>query len=508
MAKTYSIQEVQQKLAKHIEGMIERVADDIQDLAKREQIKKSLWATAHEEPGQHEAQEPGVAPHMEPGGHEHFEMNPTAGPDAATAEPIQGGNGVPPGQLADPNHQMISMVMGDGPCPLCQQPEQSCHCLDSAVLGKALEKGDSDEHYNHYLVHSGTGKVHGGYEYKQDAHDAAKDHEHAGSLKVTHRSRVPHAAKEAFHRENDAMDKLHKDDMGMGGPGSLEMSEIEKSKISGGQSTGGASTGMGGGPGGALSMSEEDGRNKDPSKKQPSKPVDGAKMPPEAPKQIKSVDGKKPQPNPLNKVGVPEAKPPSGKVPGGSSAPPMASTTSKPGMTKEEPIAKAVMQAAPPAGGAPKPGGQSMASQMKGGGATALTHPSDTSRAAGHAAAMGGAFTPKGPISSGLELAPKAGAPGAAGAKPPAPGGMPKPGGMAPAGLKPPAPAARGVAPGGMPSMPKPGVAGMAAPKPMGAPVAAPGAAPAAKPGIFGKLFGKSEKCALCGKEEHLGQCK
>lgn len=501
MAKTYSVQEIQQKLAKHIEGMIDRVAGDIQDLAKREQIKKSLWATAHEEPGQHEAVEPGVAPHMEPGKDEHFEMNPTAGPDAATAAPIQGGNGVPPGQLADPNHQLISQTMGDGPCPLCQQPEQGCKCLDSMVLGKSLEKGDSDDHYNHYLVHNSTGKVHGGYEFKQDAHDAAKDHEHAGHLKVTHRSGVPHAAKEAFHRENDSMEKLHKDDIGMGGAGTLEMKEVAKGGLmSGGQSMGGASAGMGGGPGGALSMSEEDGRNSDPSKKQPGKPVDGAKMPPEAPKQIKSQDGKKPKENPLGKVGVPEAKPPSGKVPGGTSAPPMASTTSKPGVTKEEPIAKAVMNpqmqqhanidaskaAAPGAGAVPKP---------------ALTHPADMSRANAHASAMGGAFQPKGPISSGLELA---GKPGAAPA--PAPGAkLPAPGGMAPKGLAPPGAAARGAAPapGGMQ---KP--AGMAVPKPMGMPMAAPGAAPVAKPGIFGKLFGKSEKCALCGKEEHLGQCK
>ncbi|MGH7703778.1 MAG: hypothetical protein ACREMO_11835, partial [Gemmatimonadales bacterium] len=71
----------------------------------------------------------------------------------------------------------------------------------------------------------------------------------------------------------------------------------------------------------------------------------------------------------------------------------------------------------------------SMAGQMKGGGATGLTSPNDTSRADTHAAALGGAFQPKGPISSGLELdtkPPKAGgglaSPAAAGLAPKKPG--------------------------------------------------------------------------------------
>lgn len=69
-----------------------------------------------------------------------------------------------------------------------------------------------------------------------------------------------------------------------------------------------------------------------------------------------------------------------------------------------------------------------MAGQMKGGGATALTSPSDTGRADTLSSALGGAFQPKGPVSSGLELdtkPPKAGglqSPTAAGMAPKKPG--------------------------------------------------------------------------------------
>lgn len=48
---------------------------------------------------------------------------------------------------------------------------------------------------------------------------------------------------------------------------------------------------------------------------------------------------------------------------------------------------------------------KSMTGEMKGAGNTALTHPSNTARADMHAQAQAGAFQPKGPVNSGLELA-------------------------------------------------------------------------------------------------------
>lgn len=91
-------------------------------------------------------------------------------------------------------------------CPLCGQPDLpgKCQCL-----GTALSKADDSDHYNYYLVHKETGKIHGGYEYKEDAHDAAKDHPEPSKIKVAHRTKVDPKEKLAFHRGNDAKDKLH-----------------------------------------------------------------------------------------------------------------------------------------------------------------------------------------------------------------------------------------------------------------------------------------------------------
>jgi hypothetical protein len=72
-----------------------------------------------------------------------------------------------------------------------------------------LVKSEGDK-YNHYLVHRTTGKIHGGFEYKEDALEAANDHHEP--VKVSHRSKVSSEAKEAFHRSNGIMGKLQKDE--------------------------------------------------------------------------------------------------------------------------------------------------------------------------------------------------------------------------------------------------------------------------------------------------------
>lgn len=117
---------------------------------------------------------------------------------------------------------------------------------------------------------------------------------------------------------------------------------------------------------------------------------------------------------------------------------------------------KAAAPGAAPAGGVKLPGAHLQAQ-----------------RASGFQAAAAGAFQPKGPINSGLELAPKAGA----APKLPGAGGPPKP--ASPLGLASPKAAGATRAPGaGGPPKPAP-APGMVAAKPAGA-----------KPGIFGKLFG------------------
>lgn len=144
----------------------------------------------------------------------------------------------------------------------------------------------------------------------------------------------------------------------------------------------------------------------------------------------------------------------------------------KPAQKAEPPMAK------PPSGvnmstkvptSTSKPVTKSMVGDMKGAGNTGLTSPSNMGRANTAQAALAGEFQPKGPISSGLELA----RPAKAGS---------------PAGMR--ASGSLGLA------SPKPAL-GLASPKAAGAlpgvgakPAAPQAQAPAAKPGIFGKIGG------------------
>jgi hypothetical protein len=387
--KTYTLPEFKQRLAKHIQGMIERVANDIQDLTKREFVrdglmKADIMGAAHFEPGSHEPAQVGVPEHMEPGSHEQFALNPPAGPDASASSTVGGGNGIPGGQI------------NQDTCPLCKQPDVPgiCTCLDDYALGKKEFGKNASEGYG-----------------STPQNDLAMS--------------------EALCK---SCGKSHK------GACSMEKGEME----------------------GKGSV----------TKQVPTKPVPGAVLPPaEGGEKVKNKgDDNKPKKNALGKAAVPEAKPPSGKVPGGTGAAPMASNTSKPGITKSnEPMEKgalnpqmkqhAIIDASKQAAGAAAP--TAMAGAMKAPPAPGLTNPNDMSRANAHTQAMGGAFQPKGPINSGLELDTK-----------------PKAGLMAP--------------PKGAMA---PGIGG-----PMKTP-ALGGAKPKPSP------FGKSEKCPFCNNTEHPGDC-
>lgn len=98
-------------------------------------------------------------------------------------------------------------------CPLCGMPDVpgQCKCLQGPAA--PMVKSDSDDKYNYYLVHKETGHIVGGNEYKEDAHDAAKDHPEASKIKVTHRTRVSPEAKAKFHGDNKIDGKLHKDEV-------------------------------------------------------------------------------------------------------------------------------------------------------------------------------------------------------------------------------------------------------------------------------------------------------
>lgn len=488
MAKTHTVQEMQQRLAKHIRSTIIKYADGIEDLAKREQFKEnlrkaSLFEDAHPEPGVHEPAAVGVEQHMEPGAHEQFQLNPPAQPDAATAEPIVGGTGIAPGQL-DPmgapgqSHQppgdaaptpggpQAVPANGDDMCPLCGNVDQpgSCTCLNDMMLGK------KELNKNALMGYPGG----------------------AGN------GQAPGSSPSGAIGAGMAMSTPASPAMGTG------MSQ-------------GASAGIAPQAGMPMQMSEADGKTNDPSKKQPFAKQPDAKLPPEAGKVVPQPgSGGKPKANsPFGKAAVPEAKPPSGKVPGATAQPAMASNTSKPGiaksmdpkrnagtdgsygeasehgakapgfnsaanteikgynapthpepqaqnagpqhaapvdfahqdkqhwihaltahmqsrrMGKTEPLGKAVlappkvqmqqhaaMDASKQAAGAVAPPASPKAN---------LTHPSNMDRANSHAAALGGAFQPKGQVTSGLQTA-KPMAPAPTMAKPAMPT-LPKPAG-------------------------------------------------------------------------------
>lgn len=416
MTKTYTVPELKQRLVKRIKEMVDVAAADIQDLAKRENFSKSIMGSAHFEPGVHEPPQVGVAEHMEPGLDESTQMDapPPGGVDAPA--PTQGGIGIPPAQLEAPPQN--SADLGSGPCPLCNQPDQpgSCRCLDNMILGK------SDGGVGPGMMAGPAGAN------LSNSEEMCKN-----------------------------CSKMHK-----AGECSVKKDELNP------------------------------GENKNPSKQQPTPWVASGNQPPDkGGKKVKGGDDNEVEKEPLGKAAVPEAKPPSGKVPGQGTAP-MASNASKPAVApkaaapkapgaapvvKEEKLDKAVLPSAAKqhmaidaSRGAAAGAKPSATAAMAPGAAKTLTHPGNLAPAANHAAALAGAFQPKGPVNSGLELAPKAGPmkPGVAG-----PGGHPA---LGP--LKPPPAAMR------------------------------QGGAPAATPAVRPSPFGKSEKCAFCNQTEHPGDCR
>jgi hypothetical protein len=94
--------------------------------------KKELAKAGHVEPGTHEAPQPGAPEHNEPGGHEKYDMSM---PDTAPQQPVGSSLGVPTGELqAPPQNQPTSMDPNAGmgsTCPVCNQEDVpgSCTCV-------------------------------------------------------------------------------------------------------------------------------------------------------------------------------------------------------------------------------------------------------------------------------------------------------------------------------------------------------------------------------------------
>lgn len=416
MTKIYTVPEVRQRLAKHIRDTICRVADDIQDLAQREQFKFEALTKA-------DAQ---------------FELAPPPG-----SVPIQGGNAVPPGQLGieapQPQADTGPIDPNVGACPLCGQEDTpgSCTCLASKVPAQA----PAPIVKNALSGYDGTGNTLAMAEEKPDRAKAWGDKAKADSAKASDAKTNSAHVKESQAVRNGSSGKPWL-------KAEAPASGADKANP---------------------------GANKDPSKQQPTKPAADAVLPDGPGDKVKNGDDNKVKKNPLGKAAVPMAKPPSGKVPGGSVTPPMADNASKPNLAKVGlPAAPAPKPLSPGGSVLPKPAAPATQAPAAATAAHSLLHGAATSaRATGLGAALGGAFSPpagKPPVSNLGLAAPKPMTPGVAGPARPAPGSS----GLE-LGTRPPQ---------------KPGVAG-----------------PAMPPPASGMKLARSESCPFCNLAEHRGDC-
>jgi hypothetical protein len=194
--KIHEPQEWRQVLAKALRDRVDAYSKELLALRQAE-LKKSV---AH-----------GPAPEMTP-----LDACPLCGmPDMpGKCKCINGPMGAMKGA------KLIEQAHADGRKPNLQMEQ-----VEGGYHTKNLSKSDSDDHYNYYVVHKETGKIEGGNEYKEDAHDTAKDHPTPDKVKVMHRSKVSPGAKAEFHLRNGNPGKLHKDAMD-GDPTDAEKNEL------------------------------------------------------------------------------------------------------------------------------------------------------------------------------------------------------------------------------------------------------------------------------------------
>lgn len=207
------------------------------------------------------------------------------------SQPIHGGNGIPGGQL--PFAQEAGDQNGgvDLACPLCNEDGLECACVRS--MGKT---------------------------------------ELPGRTAQPQKQMQPEEPKQPEAKQVNSQNKTN----------------FGKTDLSTSTKTPNMSVGTGPAPsvGGVqssvpMAMSEKQ-PNKDPSKHP------DAKLPPEETKEIKSKGSgtvSDPKKGKMEKAAVPAAKPPSGKIPGGTASAPVASNTSKPQVKKE--MEKAALTATP-----------------------------------------------------------------------------------------------------------------------------------------------------------------
>lgn len=198
--KEYSISEVRLALAKAMKDRVEKYAEEMRTLRTRE-LQKSEVATSSTkgfdlEWAEYKAKVLKKSATME------TQKNLSMGYGEQTTNPPAGGAL----SLSEPSAKKNDSSI------LCKKCNKSHPEMQKCGLD-GMAKSDSADKYNYYLVHKETGKVVGGNEYKEDAHDAAKDHPEAANIKVSHHTKVSPEAKKAFHGANKISGKLHKEEL-------------------------------------------------------------------------------------------------------------------------------------------------------------------------------------------------------------------------------------------------------------------------------------------------------
>lgn len=399
----------------------------------------------HMEPGVHENAAPGAAPHAEPGGHEMASM-PTV--DAAPTNPVGSSAGIPSGELAAPAISQPAPMSADpagdptqtGPgqnaelCPMCGNMDVpgQCTCLPGQDQMAAPPAAEQQLAMNEQMGYppAPMGKAEADPKSREaiwGARDAKE--KQAAKDKQTNEAH----SKEAQAVRNGTSGKPWlKAEMCKACSKSHGMEKCAKTD---------------------LVASDGSKKSVGVNGKLPPKGADGDLGPGMSgpdPKKIPS-----PGSGGTKKAEPPMAKPPSGKAPGTMT--PVAPSGSPKVAGAPGGMQKAAMPANPKAQMAQHAqvsGSKAAAAPAPAAGAGKAPMPSPTQqagRAQAFQSAAAGAFQPKGPVVSGLELAPKK------------PAGM-----MAP--------------PGAMRSPTGPG--------------------PAQK-----SAFGKNEKCVFCKRSEHPGDC-
>lgn len=399
------------------------------DYALKKHFAKSYAkAEGHMEPGTHENGAPGEAPHMEPGGHEQLAMPM---PDNAPAQPVGSAAGVPSADLMAPAIDQPSPLDPNAGgaadlCPLCNKQDVpgSCTCLQSAAPSPGMLPDPAAPQPLALSDDSGAGMgaAPGGMmmsEKQPGSQPVASPTEmsKADMCKSCGKAHEMNKCGDGLQVKPGAVAKAA-DFVNVDGK-KKTVGVADKAKLPP-KGADNAGPGLDGADPKEMSAAGSGGEMKKAALPAVKKPEEKKKLivsavttaPPIAaggPGAMKAEPPMAKPPSGQNSAtAVPAAKPKVPKVGGVSSAPAPMGKAALPAQAKQHGMVDASRAGAAAAVPAPK---------------TAMPAPAaHAARAAGHAAAMGGAFTPKGPVVSGLELAPKkpAGmaAPGAAARKP------------------------------------------------------------------------------------------